>query len=60
VDRALPFDEADNLRYRVLRWDGDHHVHVDHQVSLLDPAFFCSAMALVCSAVTSSTLIRAY
>ena len=39
VDRALPLEEPDNLRDRVLRRDRDHHVHVvRHEMPLLDAA----------------------
>src|SRR5574341_105283 len=38
VDRALPLDEPDHLRHRVLRWNRDQHVHViGQQVSFFDP-----------------------
>ena len=39
VDRVLFFHVPDHLRYRILRWDRDHHVHViRHQVPFLDRA----------------------
>ena len=41
VDGALAFDKSHHLRNRLLRWDGDHHMHmIDHQMPFLDPAFF--------------------
>src|SRR5580692_1826105 len=40
VDGALPLDEPDDLRDRILRWNRQQHVHViRHQVSFLDGAF---------------------
>src|SRR5262249_10295972 len=42
VDGALPLDEPDHLRYRILRWNRHQHVHmVRHQV-----AFFHLALLL--------------
>ena len=38
---TLPFQIPDDLRNRVLGWDGNQHVHmVQHQMALFDPAFF--------------------
>src|SRR5882672_300855 len=40
MNRALPFHKSDHLRYSVLRWDREHHVHmIQHQMPFLDPAF---------------------
>ena len=37
MDRAFALDEPDHLRYRVLRRNRDHHVHmIRHQVPFFD------------------------
>jgi hypothetical protein len=39
IDRAFALDEADHMRNRIFRWDGNHHVNVvGHQVPLFDSA----------------------
>jgi len=39
VDRALTLYVPHHLRYRILRWDRDHHVYmIRHQMPFLDPA----------------------
>jgi hypothetical protein len=41
VDRRFPLDKAHNLHHRVLRGNGEEHVHViPHQVPLFNPTFF--------------------
>src|SRR5215813_6536192 len=40
VDRRFPLDKAHNLRHRVLRGNGEEHVHViPHHVPLFNPTF---------------------
>src|SRR6266478_404876 len=40
VDRRFPLDKAHHLRHRVLRRNGEEHVHViRHQVPLFNPTF---------------------
>src|SRR6516165_4407048 len=40
VDRRFPLDKAHNLRHRVLRGNGEEHVHViSHHVPLFNPTF---------------------
>ncbi len=46
VDRALPPNEPDHLRHRVLRRDRDHHVYVVRlQVPFLDLALLLTGQA---------------
>jgi hypothetical protein len=43
MDRALPFDEPDHLRDRVLRWNFDQHMDViGHQMPFHDPTILLS------------------
>jgi len=40
MDRAFAFDESNNLRHGVFRWNRNHHVHaIGHQMPFLNLRF---------------------